>query len=1297
MGGHPRKIGAYRILEPLGRGGMGIVYRAEHAETGRQVALKTVLVPDETLLQSIRREIHALARLQHPGIVPILEEGLEEGVPWYAMELLEGVTLRRFASYATQGPTATDEPVASSSAWWTASVQDKQVASSALERLGPPEGRGRAGRGGLEVVLGLVRRLCSPLAFLHGEGVVHRDLKPDNVFVRPDGRPVLMDFGIVSRFGGELSREELEVGGKLFGTVAYMAPEQGRGEFVDARADLYSLGCILYELVTGRPPFVGESLLHVLRQHFKAEPVPPSRLAADMPAGLEALILQLLAKEPHKRLGHAGAVAEALGRLGAPGDAPAEEPPAKAYLYRPRFVGREQPLAELMERLEQTGARRGGLVLIGGESGVGKTRLAMELASAAHRREVRVLTGECVPGAASGERRAASEEQTSSSGLAALPESARAPSLRSDRSPSLAAAAGPLHALRRPLQAVADRCRELGPTETERLLGGRAATLARYEPALRALPGLEALPEPEELSTDAAPLRVFHALCETFAALAEARPLLLVLDDLQWADELTLGFVGFLVQGGHLEGKAWLLVGTYRSEEAGARGWLEPLEAGAALRLRLGRLEQGAVRSLVGDMLALPEPDERFVQALARHAEGNAFFIAEYLRTAVAEGLLFRDRAGRWRLAEQDEAQGQAGGYQVLPLPRSIHELVGRRLQGLPLEARGLAEAAAVLGRETDGGLVQAVSALADEPYFEALDELFRRQVLEASGPERVRFLHDQLREVALEGIAAERLRGLHRVAATSIETRGGAEEKAAGLAHHWERAGEELRAAHFWTEAGHQALTAYAVEEAGTTLDHAVGLLGAEPPAESRKDLIRALDARSRLRDHLGRFAEAASDASQMAGLAQAAADRLGLGRALRQQGVTLYNGGDYKAALERYREALAVLEDVGEPEEICETRHLIAWIHSSRGEYEAAMKFFAAALQTPGLTADTPAQLNAKMQLALTLNRCGQLREAITSFTELLALHDRRGDTVNQARCKSAIGLIQRELGDWEQASSFLEAAKDVFRRVHALQDFLVCSNNLGLVLIDRGQFARAEPIFLEMRNAAERSGEIELAGIATVQLSYCRLCRADLPAALELARQATQSFERLGNWPWLRESLLRQGDAYAATAVATSSDECFRRALEMSRSVNTPLYRWKVSMSWALARFERGDPGETTHPLVEEAALAAAELQQSEPGQLVKALRALGGVRNSLDESSEQRWGHFHESVSCIREGSRFRSILQRLLLIGAEVSLRQDKMDQAKKLLTKYRFVADLENLLFESRASQIESLLGRDDR
>ncbi|HEX8705404.1 MAG TPA: AAA family ATPase, partial [Myxococcaceae bacterium] len=598
----------------LGRGGMGVVYLGEDAETGQAVALKTVLGVAEPLLASLRREIHALSRLRHPGVVRILAEGTCGGLPWYAMEFLQGGTLR-----------------------------------DRVDAL-------RARRAPLVDTLTLVRRLCEPLAFLHGHGIVHRDLKPENVFIQPDGTPVLVDFGLSAQFSGARGREVLALGDENSGSDAYIAPEQILGEFVDARADLYALGCILYDLLTGQPPFVATGGMSVLAQHLRSPPVPPSRRTGGLPEEVDRLVLRLLEKKPRDRLGYADDVAAALVALGAERPEPGTSSKPQAYLYRPDFLGRAAVLERLQEPLRRARNHQGGQLFIGGESGVGKTRLAMELAAEAKVLGLTVIAGEC---------------------------QAFGPALRGAEPVPPAA---PLHPLRPFLLAVADKCREQGPRGTDQLLGPRGRLLAAYEPTLAELPGQQQYPAPSPLPSDAARRRLLSALRATLRAFAAASPLLLILDDLQWADELTLHLLRDLQEGGE---PGVLIVGTYRLEEMG-EVLQEVVRAPGRVQVTLDRLASEHVGAMVRGMLALSEVPWTFTEFLIRHSSGNPFFVAEYLRSAMAQGLLYRDRSGAWLLAERGNVNDVLESS--LPMPGSLAELIQRRLAVLDAPVRALAQ-----------------------------------------------------------------------------------------------------------------------------------------------------------------------------------------------------------------------------------------------------------------------------------------------------------------------------------------------------------------------------------------------------------------------------------------------------------------------------------------------------------------------------------------------------------------------------------------------------------------------------
>ena len=811
-------IGPYRILGRLGGGGMGVIYRAAHAETGRLAAVKTVLFPRRANLSSIRTEVHALGRLRNPGVVRILEQGMWDGLPWYAMELLDGTTLRDWMNRLWPDRVAPPrEPSRVTHTDTNAAAETVSLPGDRLIDPGPesdrepdlidaprrPAGPERPHRtvanGRLAETLRVFGKLCGPLAFIHGEGIVHRDLKPANVFIRDDGSPVLVDFGLASVFRGAVGRATLEVSGDLMGTVAYMAPERVRAELVDARSDLYALGCMLYEALTGQVPFSAPTSRETARKHLYQWPPPPSELAQGVPPALERLVLTLLDKTPSDRIGHADDVAEILfdlaaretGQRSAPVQARA---PAHAagYLYRPELVGRDAAMTVLDAAARDAATGAGALVLILGESGVGKTFLATEAARRAQLQGLRVVAGDAM----------------------AIPPTNLG--LGAGAGAGAAAITGPpFHVFRQLLQTVADICREsAGDAAFDRLLGDRARILAPYEPALAVLPGHDRHPRLAEIPGEATRRRAIAALMDLLAACARDQPLCLVIDDLQWADDLSMALLAALPIG-WLAAKGILLVATCRSDEMGDE--ICALAARSDVRsLRLPMLNESAVTSLVAGMLGMKEAPPALVSFLTRQTEGNPFFVTEYLRAAVGEHLLYRER-GQWRVDLPEGADTPA--FETLALPGSLQELVQRRLLRLSTGARELVRTAAVLGRQLDSTLLETIAHLDESAFLEARGELCAREILEEIGGARLRFIHDKMREITYQGISADQRRRRH------LEAGGALEQRFRGtpdidllygeLAHHFTCAGDGDKAIGYLEKAGQQALANSANREA--------------------------------------------------------------------------------------------------------------------------------------------------------------------------------------------------------------------------------------------------------------------------------------------------------------------------------------------------------------------------------------------------------------------------------------------------------------------------------------------------
>lgn len=911
-GSAPEAIGPYRINGVLGRGAMGIVYSGIHARSGTTAAIKTVYEHEASRFLQIRREIRALARLDHPGVVRILDYGVTDGLPWYAMERLEGRTLKDVFNRLWQGRPGGSET-------WTGSYADgddrdetevarlhrpdaddsatEVVASGSLDTPPdaanaepsepvPPTGAfpGAVAAGGnLLDGLTLLRGVCETLAFLHGEGVIHRDLKPGNIFIRQSGEPVLVDFGLAEETGGAIGREQIQASQKVGGSPSYMSPEQIRGDALDARSDLYSLGCILYQFITGQAPFSGTQT-QTIHGHLERVPLVPSTLVADVPPGLDRLVISLLAKDQADRLGYAETVANALADFGA--RAPTWSTPAaapKPYLYRSSFVGRRDTLAAMDRRLDAAKAGDGTLALVSGESGAGKTRLALEAGIRARRLGLEVVTGECAPLGESG-------------------------------ADGRIGSGAPLHPFRPLVDAMVDRCVEAGEDEQTRLFGAQTAVLSAYFPMLRTLPGVAELPAPPPLPSAAARDRLFRALATSLSAYLADRALFLVVDDLQWADDLSMGFVKHLL-GEALPELPLLLFGTFRSEERTEA--LDALFDDPKTEARvLRRMTATEVAEMTRGMLAMRTPPQGFVTFLSDRGNGNPFFIAEYIRVAVSERVLLRDRLGRWLLPV--EGAGQAADYGALPLPGSLRQLIEMRLGKLGAAERRVVDAAALMGRMVDIGVIRQMERLSDEDMLAIADDLVARQIVEPAGGENYRFVHDKIGEIAEAALPPETRRAMHRRLAEAFEAvraEGEArEDDGAAIGRHWALAGHPQKAVPYLRDAADRARQFHSVAEAGAlyaaALREVAGLRAQrDGSADWHAEALALNERHGEVLALQNRHAEA-RDAFDRA-IAESEGLLQTLARLHRKRGKTYEIAHDHDAALNAYERAEAVLGD--------------------------------------------------------------------------------------------------------------------------------------------------------------------------------------------------------------------------------------------------------------------------------------------------------------------------------------------------------------------------------------------------
>jgi predicted ATPase len=737
--------GRYVVRRALPEGGQKTVYLVHDTALDRDCALalsRTGLLEADDL-ERFRREAQAMARLDHANIVAVYDIGDENGRPFFVCQYIAGGELRH-------------------------------------------EIRAAAGPLPLDRALAVARDVARALAFAHARGIVHRDIKPANIWLTGDGAAKLGDFGLA--FGADRSR--LTQDGTFVGTAAYIAPEQALGAAADARSDLYALGCVLYEMVTGRVPFAGDDMVSVISQHIETAPVAPSWHNPQVPHALDALIVQLLAKSPEDRPQSAEALLVALDAL-ASAPPPVAAPPRANPLDRLAagvFVGREREVEELRRGLDDALSGRGRLLLLVGEPGIGKTRTASELCTYARLRGAQVLVGRCYEGEG-------------------------------------APAYWPW------VQAIRSYVEGSESAELQSEMGPGAADIAQIVSEVHAkLPGLT---EPPAIEPDQARFRLFDSITSFLKNASRRQPLVLLLDDLHWADKASLLMLQFLARD--LAGARLLVLGTYRDVELGrqhplAQTLAELARAQVGTRVLLRGLGEPEVARYI-EMTAGIAPSDALVVAVFRETEGNPFFLSEVVRLLVADGRL--------------QESGDTSSWTVA-IPQSVREVVGRRLDRLSEECNGVLTTAAVIGRDFGLDALERVTQIDGDRLLELVEEAEAARVVEEVQGQhavigRYSFSHALIRETLYGELSTTRRVRLHKQIGETLETlyADNIEPHLAELAYHFGEAaaaGDVEKAIDYARRAGDRAISLVAWEEAAAHYERALQTLELLPAPDERR-----------------------------------------------------------------------------------------------------------------------------------------------------------------------------------------------------------------------------------------------------------------------------------------------------------------------------------------------------------------------------------------------------------------------------------------------------------------------------
>ncbi len=754
--------GRYQVKKFLGEGGKKKVYLACDTVLDRDVAfalIKTEKLDDASRVR-LSREAKAMGKLgDHPNIVSIYDFGEDGEQPYVVLPLMPGGDVQGMIEKA-------------------------------------PEHR-------LPIVqaIKIVREVCNGLEHAHAKGVIHRDIKPGNVWLSSDGTAKVGDFGLA--LAVDVSR--LTQSGMMVGTFHYMPPEQAMGGEVTAKADLYSLGAMLYEMVTGRPPFVGDDVYSIIGQHINTPPVSPSWHRPELTPALEALILQLLEKDPQRRPASADHVRQVLESVeaGTISQEPSRETAtvAGSPLYRRVFVGREAELRQLQSGFDEAMSGEGSLIMLAGEPGIGKTALCEQLSTYVALRGGKVLVGHCYE-----------------DGSLSLPYLAFVEALRS-------------YVLTRDVSGL------------RKDLGTGAADVARIVSDIRER--LKVKPRPPGNPQEER-YRLMEAVTGFLSNAATVQPLVVILEDLHSADKGTLEMLTHVSR--NLTGTRLLIVGTYRDIEVDRA---HPLSGALAELRRISTFGRVVLRGLNTDEVrrmleSITGQDVPWgiAEAVHHQTEGNPLFVQEVVRYLAEEGLITREQ-GRWRAARDTPLE--------MSIPEGLRDVIGKRLSRLSGECNRLLCIAAVIGREFRLKVLERVAGVAEDELITSLDEAKRTAVVEersaVAGAVIYRFAHAFFRQTLYEEIVAPRRIRLHQQVAKALEELHAdrLKEHAAELAEHFSHSTDPTdlsKAVSYGEMAAQRAVAVYAYGEAVRLLEQALSVQEVMDPEDKarRCDLLLAL-----------------------------------------------------------------------------------------------------------------------------------------------------------------------------------------------------------------------------------------------------------------------------------------------------------------------------------------------------------------------------------------------------------------------------------------------------------------------
>ncbi|KAA3595552.1 MAG: serine/threonine-protein kinase PknK, partial [Calditrichaeota bacterium] len=1052
-----KKIMPYKTISKIASGTFGTVYKVQKSTNGEFFALKLIHenYKNEKDLKRIKRGFNSAKKVSSPNCVNMIEWYENGDDIGFVMEFVEG------------------EPI---------SVGNKDFCS-------------------LQETITKIIQIANGLEALHSKGIVHRDLKPENILLTPEGKIKITDFDLVKIEDASTMTKT----GAFIGTMKYSSPEQCKDSGkIDFRTDLYSLGVIFYELVTGESPIKGETLAQIALAHVRSPIVSPQKHVKDLPIEIEKLILSLLEKDPKNRTQSAREVAESLNELLKKGGLSKTKRSQKVenYLLPPVFVSRKKELQTLEKAFSETAKGKFQSVFVSGESGIGKSKLIEEFRLGLDLQKAKIFDIRC-------------------------------------KTESLVFE--PLQSL---ISIGLETISKVSDKEKAEIVGKLGWDLEKIYPEIAEMKFMEKI---EKLPPDQGEIRLFEALTIFLKNLTEiVNPIVLIFEDLQWSDEATSNYFKYAFR--NLKDKPIMFLGNFRSNEIAntyfEKTYLVLKKNISSKIIELFPFSLEATIEILTSILGKQDPVEtEFAEFILEKSRGNPLFIREIIQNLFIKRKI-QDSKGNWVLDDKKLAE-----YKI---SESLHSVISERLKLFDNSFIQLLEECAILGKSFTLELLLTLTRTNPINIFENLEFACKENILEKCSENEYSFIHDAVRESFEKNLNLITFQNFHKRIGEYLEAKfsNNKIQVIEQLANHFYYAKENEKAFKFLILTFQNLSKADAKYQALAMLNRANELINNSKDFGKLKEIT---EYKSLIYYQIGDFEKCNEYNYQLIEYSTNPKDYEYLGIANLRIGRILFINRKLDEALEKLQEALKNYKKINLEHGIASSLVQIARIYSHKGDFEKAFENY-------GLALEIAKKDNIKEEISSIYGAMGTSYGEQKNYKEAIICFRKQIQTAKKIKILRFEAFGYNNLstayylnGEYSKALSAIES----FKQICKTRDY-----GLGLAHYKTGQIYMALANYEDALNYFLKSLEIYKEVDFLVEIPYVSENIAKIFIEFEKYEKSIEYFtlqletsEEIQNELGVSKSFENIGSVHFEMKNYSEANKNFDKALKISKKLKNP----------------------------------------------------------------------------------------------------------------------------------------------